>query len=189
MYQSVNAERNAERLKNIPHRCVEDLAVIYRASVDMGGSSTGSYVISNEIMKSAGLNAEELEKAANKNTAKAGFEIKTMAEIMAEMTGHKMVPDDGPQMYVMTNKSRVNGASILLYADQLAAVAEKLHEDFYILPSSIHELLAVPVSSADCDELASMVRTVNETQVSPDEVLGYMVYRYDSKTGEVRVAA
>lgn len=189
MYQIVNAERNAERLVDIPHRYIEDLAVIYRASVDIGGNGIGSYVISNEIMENIGLSLEELEKAANENTAKAGFEIKTLAEIIGETTGHKTTAYYGPRPYVMTNKSRVNGASILLFPDQLALVANRMHEDFYILPSSIHELLAVPASSADCRELVRMVREVNETQVLPEEVLGYAVYRYDSKTGEVRVVA
>lgn len=62
------------------------------------------------------------------------------------------------------------------------------HGDFYILPSSIHELLAVPVSTAEIEELRQMVKEVNDNEVAPEEILGYEVYRYNRETGEVEVA-
>ena len=66
--------------------------------------------------------------------------------------------------------------------------AQKMNGDFYILPSSIHELLAVPVSTAEIEELRQMVKEVNDNEVAPEEILGYEVYRYNRETGEVEVA-
>ena len=43
------------------------------------------------------------------------------------------------QLYVLTNRQKVNGASVILYPQTLSWVAEQLKSDFYILPSSIHE--------------------------------------------------
>lgn len=60
--------------------------------------------------------------------------------------------------------------------------AEKLGGDFYILPSSIHEILLVPDNGdKTADDLRDMVREVNATQVSPEEKLTDNVYHYDSK--------
>lgn len=60
--------------------------------------------------------------------------------------------------------------------------AEKLGGDFYILPSSIHEILLVPDNGDKAaDDLRDMVREVNATQVSPEEKLTDNVYHYDSK--------
>lgn len=82
-----------------------------------------------------------------------------------------------------------NGANIMLYKEYLEIAAEKMNGDFYILPSSIHELLAVPVSTAEIEKLRQMVKEVNDNEVAPEEILGYEVYRYNRETGEVEVAA
>ena len=94
-----------------------------------------------------------------------------------------------PQMYVLTNRRKVNGANILLYKDWLAEAANRLKDDFFILPSSIHELIAVPVSGTDVKELRAMVKEVNNTEVAPEEILSYEVYRYSRKTCEIEVTA
>lgn len=79
--------------------------------------------------------------------------------------------------------------SIILYNEQLAQLSEKLNDDLLIMPSSIHEVLAVPASSMNAIDLKQMVGEVNDTEVSEQEILGYSVYRYNRKTGVVEVAA
>ena len=76
----------------------------------------------------------------------------------------------------------------MLYKEYLEIVAERMNGDFYILPSSIHELLAVPVSNTGLEQLREMVKEVNDNVVAPEEILGYEVYRYNRETGEVEVA-
>lgn len=192
-YQVVNAKRNVERLEGVPRKQIVDLAVIYRAVPNDGDNGLISYILNENHLKLAGINADELDEAARSNTQKAGFVIKTMGEIMAEMMGMNNSLDEetlgGPQMYVLTNRRKVNGANILLYKDRLAEVANRLKDDFFILPSSIHELLAVPVSGTDVKELRAMVKEVNNTEVAPEEILSYEVYRYSRKTCEIEVTA
>lgn len=54
-----------------------------------------------------------------------------------------------------------------------------LQNDFYILPSSVHELLVVPVTvDKSPAELIQMVRDVNERDVEEDEVLSNNIYLY-----------
>ncbi len=187
--QIVNAGRNAGMLADVPNRRIWDLAVVYRTVIADGHGRVESFLVNNKVMEADGISMEELEEAAHRNTEAGGFCINTMQEIIEKMTGIKDSAADGLQMYVLTNRKMINGAVAMLCAEPLAMAAEKLQEDFYIIPSSIHELLAVPVSQADPEDLKAMVKEINNTQVSPEEVLGYSVYRYDRKEGAVTVAS
>ena len=50
-------------------------------------------------------------------------------------------------MYVLSNHTKLNGSACILYQDLLKNFAEHLRSDLYILPSSIHEVLIIPVNS------------------------------------------
>lgn len=192
-YQLVNAERNEEKLKDIPGKKIADLVAIYRVVIGLDEDGMKSYVLTNTNLASSKISLEELDEAAKKNTEKSGFSVRTMSEVMYELTGVNPGPEieepDGPQMYVLTNARKLHGANIMLYKEYLEIAAKKMNGDFYILPSSIHELLAVPVSTAEIEELRQMVKEVNDNGVAPEEILGYEVYRYNRETGEVEVAA
>ena len=191
-YQLVNAERNAEKLKDIPGKKIADLVAIYRVAVSAGEDGMMSYVLTKAILDRSGINFEELDEAAKKNTEKSGFSVRTMNEVMYELMGVNPGPEieepDGPQMYVLTNVRKLHGANIMLYKEYLEIAAEKMNGDFYIIPSSIHELIAVPVSAQGLEELREMVKAANDNQLAPEEILGYEVYRYNRETGEVEVA-
>lgn len=53
--------------------------------------------------------------------------------------------------------------------------------EIYILPSSRHEVLAIPAESADPNQLEEMVRTINEMEVAPQDRLSNSVYKYDGR--------
>ena len=68
----------------------------------------------------------------------------------------------------------------------LDQIAEKLGEDFYVLPSSIHESLVIGKSEAGSREmLEEMVRDVNGDVVMPGEILSNHVYEYDAQAHEL----
>ena len=186
-FQLVNAASNKDYLQKAPNKKIMDLAALYKVKF-----KNCSYLLTCEKMAIAGISVDELEKAAVRNTEKVGFIKKTMAQVMAEdldMPEDVTEMKEEPKLYVLTNKRRENGANILLFKDELAEFAEMIGDDFFILPSSIHEVLAVPASQVDYKELKHMVKDVNDTQVAPDEILGYEVYRYDRKTRSLSIAA
>ena len=76
----------------------------------------------------------------------------------------------------------------MLFAGEFSGLAQELGSDLYILPSSIHEILLLPVSAGKPEELAEIVKEVNRTQVQPEERLSDSVYLYDRKSGEIRIA-
>lgn len=112
-YQLVNAERNAERLKDIPGKKIADLVAIYRVVIGLDEDGMKSYVLTNTNLASSKISLEELDEAAKKNTEKSGFSVRTMSEVMYELTGVNPGPEieepDGPQMYVLTNARKLHG--------------------------------------------------------------------------------
>ena len=69
----------------------------------------------------------------------------------------------------------------------LSEVAEKFDNDLYILPSSIHECIALP-AEGDVLMVAEMVKVVNSTEVLPEEVLSDSVYKFDRKEKRLTLA-
>lgn len=91
-------------------------------------------------------------------------------------------------MYVLTNRSNLNGAACILYPNVLKEFAERIGSDLYILPSSIHEVILIKAQGmGDADVLRNMVKDVNRTQLAPEEVLSDEVYHYNRKSGKVRL--
>ena len=85
-------------------------------------------------------------------------------------------------IYVATVPDKNSGAGVLAYQDFMEQAAEKLGGDFFVLPSSIHEILLIPDDGEQSiNFLRDMVREVNATEVSPAEKLTDNVYHYDAK--------
>lgn len=90
-------------------------------------------------------------------------------------------------MYVATNQNKTFGAGILLYDGFLDAVAGKLGS-FYILPSSVHELIIIPDTFGDPSELKKMVGEINAAEVPEEEVLSDNIFHYGANTHELETA-
>ena len=60
--------------------------------------------------------------------------------------------------------------------------ADQIGGSFYVLPSSIHEvLLFADDGSRSAQELSAMVSAVNSQEVLPEDQLGYEAYHYDAQ--------
>ena len=76
-----------------------------------------------------------------------------------------------------------------MYDNLLRTFAERIGGDFYILPSSTHEVLFVPASvGMDVEYLRQMVHDVNEAEVSEQEFLSNNVYYYSLDTDRMVIA-
>ena len=86
-------------------------------------------------------------------------------------------------MFCLTNKAKMNGASLLLQEDIRKQIGECLGSDYFVIPSSIHEVLIIPDNGIfQVPELNAMVKEVNETQVEREEQLSDKVQFCDGKT-------
>lgn len=83
-------------------------------------------------------------------------------------------------MFILTNQTKINGAAAMLYEGVLKHFAEEKCRNFYILPSSVHEVILVPDSGREsASMMRKMVCEVNDTQVEKEEKLSDSVYYYD----------
>ena len=201
----IGAEMNAVLLADRPHTMIDDLAVTYCVLLGEDERGSMSVPVTNNLMKTWNVSAEELHDIARENmeTLTPGS-FKSMHEMMmgmimpnlleqcggdkeqAEMLFETMCPPDDGRMYVLTNEQKFNGAAIILSEKTMDQVADKVGDRFFILPSSIHELLVVPRNAGiDRKDLENMVRNVNATQVAPEERLSDHVYIYDAKEHEL----
>lgn len=189
--QVVSVERNAALLKTVPHKNIEDMAVVYRFIIDDIGEGTGTILITNQMLEHYGITAEQLHVDAVENAPKnRPIVIKGMSEVLTEMMGvekaemlgfYPIEPED-ERIFVASVPDNVHGAGVLAYPDFMDQAAERVGGDFYILPSSIHELLIVPdTGEMELTDLKNMVQTVNATEVAPEDKLTDSVYHYDIK--------
>lgn len=215
-YRLINLEMNRERLKTIPHMVICDLAKVYYIIVESDSNGTAAITITNELIKHWNYSIEDIDMIAEMNTPSLlPKTIKTMNEIIREMfqiktedtdihsfqedieISEKFFQDmqesfskaDEIEMYVLSNINNLNGASAMIYPNVLHDFAVSHQSNLYILPSSTHEIILIPINQRLTKEsLRQMVIEVNQTQVAPEEVLSNEVYYYDYKNDELSIA-
>lgn len=200
IFQLVNTVQNEDMLKNMPHREFQDLSVIYRWVADMDENGIASSMINNNLAKSLGMGEEQLFEAAAENTKRIlPPVVKSMDQVIREtFLADGMPPeaaddmmDEIPSekgMWIISNQRWTNGAASMLYEDELHKLSVRLGTDLFILPSSIHEVIAVPADEYEPKELAQMVSEVNMGQVELGDRLSNQVYYYDKELRELTLA-
>lgn len=200
----VNTEQNKEMLADMPHREFQDLSVIYRYVVAQDEQGVASFKVTNAIMEQAGMTPEELFQLASENTKKMfPPKIASMEDVMLDMMKGDGIPDEladelavffdtekdpKESMWLIGNISGINGAVSMLYDENLQKLAEKMGTDLYIIPSSVHEVLAVSVEMGNPEELAEMVQQVNMSSVELEDRLSNNVYHYDKDLRQLKLA-
>lgn len=189
-YKLINAEKNEELLMDAPHVLLEDLVVIFYILVSSDAEGTGTITIRNNMLELWDVNTDTLYELARGNTQRLfRGTVQSMANVMMDILSKQMDEeyaeefydmmvdaDDLIPMYVCTNTMKLNGAVVILYRGLLQEFADRVDGDVFILPSSIHETLLIPVNAdMDVEYLKDMVRTVNRTEVAPDEILSNSV--------------
>lgn len=193
-----NLESNAEYLKNLPYTVVEDMAITYHLAVTVDEHGVSSAPVTNDILKSYGVDKEELHQAALENSANL-FPVNTCSlnemmknlmveqfremdmpeEMMEEMLEEFQTAEENP-MTVVTNDVKINGAAVIFYPEVMDELAKQIGGDYFILPSSVNEVLILPDNgSLSAQELKEMVTSINATEVAPNERLTDQVYHYD----------
>ena len=205
----VNLEKNSIRLQDAPYTQREDLAVTYNIKVTGDSHSMGSIMITNYLMEKYGVTPEELHMLAMENMERLSPPVflplgEMIVDVMTEDFGRNegfsqeeakeyvkdMIPTGGPNVYCLTNQYKMNGAVGIMSESIQQMVADRVGGDYYVLPSSVHEVLIVPQSAGmDPEELTDMVNTVNEGCVMQDEILSDHVYQYDAKEHKLSLCA
>ena len=195
----INKEKNTEFINHCPYAQFGDLAIIFQIIVSHTEFGNMTITIRNDLMNNWKISLGKLIEAAYENTNKLmPMEITNIRNMIREMLSNvngsdieDLLPpvDINITMHVVTSEKRTNGAYYITDRNALIDISKHIGcNRFYILPSSIHEFIVLPASHVDPDALLTMVKEVNATQVSPEEILADNVYMFDAITEELRMS-
>lgn len=198
VYKLVHQEKNKELLKEVPWIPYLDLAIVFYCLLSKSPTENASVLIRNEHLCYWNVSVEDLLSLALKNTP---FLLSSCCDSLAELllpmleqlpvqeqtdTKNTFASASMVPMYVLTNQQRFLGACCILYDDVLKEIAERLDSDLYILPSSIHEVILMPVTVTESvPALSQMVCDINQSEVSAEEILSDHIYYYHRSTDSI----
>ena len=183
--QLAEVERNKDRLRELAYKPLDNGMVMLAYVVVQGERGNMRFAVTKEIAKGQNYDIEKMFETAMKNNEPVLVDtkdvilsdgVKNVQNLFDKELSGKL-PDS---MYTLTNSSTNLGAATLYYPDVQKRIADMLQNSYYVLPSSIHEVMILPCSVNDNPEfLRKMVREANETVVNPQEVLSDRVFMYD----------
>jgi len=182
--QVVSKEGNAERLSELPHREMEDMAVIFRVMLEEDGRGRqSSYLVNHQILEGFGVSQDQLYSDAVSNMQKQ-YSIRPLFNVLADMNpvfADDPMPEPDNTLYVATNEKGMYGAGVIALPDFMKEAGETVRGSFFVLPSSIHEVLLLKDDGhTDYRALQEMVTAINATEVQPRDRLTDNVYHYDA---------
>lgn len=170
----VNLKKNEKNFLEDGRLCREFLDLLVAYDVTLPDSEDGEEAtipVTDNLLSNAGLSGKEVIDTAKKN---AGKDATIMP--IGDVLGMAHMDDEVP-LLVVTSASKINGAGVILSDVVLDSLHDKLGKKFYILPSSVHEVLATS-SALDPVDLLDLVKQVNRTEVglNSEEFLADNVY-------------
>lgn len=189
----VNAQKNEELLAQIPHVRFLDLAVVFYCLISATENGSATILIRREHLALWNISQDILIQHAAENTARRlppqllDFQS-LLREYLPESSEEELAP--GLPMYILTNPQKLYGAASILNDSFLKDFSLSLGSDFYILPSSVHEVLLLPADTypQPC-ELNEMVKEVNQTHLLREDVLSDHIYCYSLAEQRIRIMA
>lgn len=184
-YKIVNTERNKELLKSIPHIDFMNLSICFYVFVQNDVIGNGTILVTEEHTKLWNTNTKDLFSLACENTPRNLPVLKmNLSDYISEALDAQ-VPECRDTI-IMTNAQKYLGAISLFYPGQLEECGKQFGGSYYILPSSIHEMILVKDMEAEENLLIDMLISVNQTAVAKEEFLSDSPYYYDYSTKKLK---
>ena len=186
-----DTQENQERLANLVHTEHSDFSATYHVNLQETEEGTASMAVTQDLLKTWGVSVDQLHQdalAADMNRDPMFCDMGSMMESMMFGAEPKNLLDGNPDqgagmgMYCLTNGVKIDGAGLILQGNIMQQIGEIVGGDFYILPSSCHEVIVVPEAvDIELKELSAMVQQINRTEVSREDRLSDHVQHYDRK--------
>ena len=190
-FKLIHFEKNEQLLKTIPHIPYLDLTAVFFLLLETTERGAATILITQEMLSHWKISLEELHQTAMENTPRIlQADFKPMRAVICELTGETYSEENLEEnyMYVLSNQHRHFGAGCILYDRVLEDIGNQIDEDFYILPSSIHEVIILPVScSLNQQDLNEMIIEINETQVSDEDILSDHAYYFSREDRKISI--
>lgn len=190
-HKLINFEACTALLEKVPYTRYLDFAIVYCVHYESAEIGSGSILIHNSHLEMWHCTTQDLVRIAEENTPRLHpLKVSTMSDVLRECMDNLINIEELPlaPMYMMSNEARVNGAIAIHYKDSLKNFAHTLNSDVVILPSSVHEVILLPlIENTDFNELRDMVYQVNRHQLAREEFLSDNIYLYQRDTDTVEI--
>ena len=179
------------------HKKVGDIALVLYAVLHEGDHVLVGAKIPTFLGDAWGMPGEELLEAAFKNSMeKEPPRIMDIMGILADPEGYTGVSleefgRNGIDPFVshcLTTEHKMNGAVAAFMPGVAKRIAEAFDSDFYLVFTSIHEVMVHPVDEVDKEALQLILKDTIEASTPEEDVLTYKVYRYFRDEDEIRLA-
>ena len=189
----VEVKRNRQYLSDVPYMLVGNgFAYVCDIKVNTNMDGYWKTTVTRSLMESEGYDKRELfAKALEGSEKNAPATFRSIEETLFgfdEPTNYlddnEVIPKEGKDhMYILSTVDGNFGASALYYPEMKEMIADKLGENYYAIPSSLHEFLIVPESSGmDPADLSQMVHEANSQMVEAKDVLSDDILHYDKES-------
>ena len=182
----INTEYNEEYLEDKPHVDMADLSIIFVARVSEDERGFAEAVITKDLAEMWGVEIDTIREQAIANLSNAQALFVNIEKLLfGAIEDNIDFSADTAPLYILTNKQKTKGASMVFNKSLMNEVIDRLGE-VYIIPSSVHELIVVPQSECDdVNRLRDIVIGVNGSNVEPEEKLSDNIYSYDRETNSL----
>lgn len=177
----INKHLNEKLLENVPHTYfLDDFAITVHCKLNQIKEGLVSFAITNDYLKTWNLTVPSLISIAKENTISLmGLDIENLSDSLQSM--HVQVPS--LPIWVMTNRYMLNGAATVLNDNVLKEFAATCG-NFYIIFSSIHEVLLIPSNdNLNIEMFTNLNQEVNASSLSKEDILGTKAYYYEKGKG------
>lgn len=178
---------------------IGDFALIYMATLYESEKGLGNLMFTPELMNDLGIDIRTLHRDAmisdlnyepvlstTDDLIEALFLDKPLFSINLFNRKVRMRGDELP-MLTLTKGNQMNGASMILHKSIRKKIGDIVGGNFYVLPSSIHEVMIIPEEGFEAGELSELVSTCNSelfTEANLKDILSDKV-QWCSMDGEI----
>ncbi len=202
-YVLVNKETNSMLKETCITSDYLDMMLVYKIAFQQNDSDIMTITIKKDMLNTWHVSKKDIISAAAKNTAKIlPMKIESLTQITKNSILNSSIPEnekefmlaaiemqETPMLYVLSNYHYINGASVILYKDELKNIAKKLNTNIlYIIPSSIHEVIVYDAKmETDLEDTKEMINFINGNKIEPEEYLSGNLYKYSIETDSIEI--
>lgn len=173
-----------ERYRDCPHIQIKDMCAMPMvwAQIDDYPGSIAKVPFSKELCSHFSVGDQELLQIVQDETAKNMMPIRKLIAFMTEQFGAVPLQTEEDFLYLATTKNLQYGASVICTDDFFKQAAQQVGGDYYILPSSINEVILMKGGATmKPTELRQLVEEINANELDEVERLTDNAYHYDAR--------
>ncbi len=192
----MNIRENKDLLQGIPYFQFEDMALTCWILVESREDGISSMPYKHGFFSEIPL-SQVRNDALNNSSRLFPPVIMPLREMMLKLMKEMPVdeafewPDavsEDNAYYVLGNERGINGASALWYPGIMEELYQIMGGDYFVLPTSLHELMILPKDNNHSKQLKKLLHEGNQTLVTPEEILSDEIYVYDGREKVLRAA-